>query len=88
MNATTLEVVLHFIHLRSKARTPVGVRKYFVPAAIGDDMELRSISSPIAAGSSSCLTLPLLYAQFGAPDDGRKGRPKHVERFTRINNLR
>jgi len=30
----------------------------------------------------------LLYTQFWAPDDGRKGRPKHVERFTRINNLR
>jgi hypothetical protein len=30
----------------------------------------------------------LLYTQFWAPDDGRKDRPKHVERFTRINNLR
>jgi len=26
--------------------------------------------------------------QFSAPDDGRKNHPKHVERFTRINNLR
>jgi hypothetical protein len=26
------------------------------PADIGDEMELRFISSPIAAGSSSCLT--------------------------------
>jgi hypothetical protein len=32
--------------------------------------------------------IPLLYAQFWAPDDGRKDRPKHVERFTGINNLR
>jgi len=32
--------------------------------------------------------IPLLYTQFWAPDDGRKDRPKHVERFTRINNLR
>jgi len=31
---------------------------------------------------------PLLYTQFWAPDDGRRDRPKHVERFTRINNLR
>jgi len=30
----------------------------------------------------------LLYTQFCAPDDGRKDRPKHVERFRRINNLR
>jgi hypothetical protein len=26
--------------------------------------------------------------EFRAPDDGRKDRPKHVERFTRINNMR
>ena len=26
--------------------------------------------------------------QFRAPDDGRKDRPRHVVRFTRINNLR
>jgi len=32
--------------------------------------------------------IPLLYTQFWAPDDGRKDRPKHIERFTRINNLR
>jgi hypothetical protein len=71
-----------------------------LPAAIGDEMELSSsccylllsgmrwncssISSPISAGSSSCLT----YTQFWAPDDGRRDRPKHVERFTRISNLR
>ena len=30
----------------------------------------------------------LPYVQFLAPDDGRKDRPKHVDRFTRINNLR
>ena len=32
--------------------------------------------------------IPLLYTQFWAPADGRKDRPKHVEHFTRINNLR
>ena len=99
-------------------------------AAIGDEMERSSISSPMSAPSNSCLTytvavyavlsswwwtelllsemrwnavpshprcqhvaaafwhIPLLYTQFWAPDDGRKGRPKHVESFTRINNLR
>jgi len=31
--------------------------------------------------------IPLLYTQFWVPDDGRKDRPKRVERFTRINNL-
>jgi hypothetical protein len=30
----------------------------------------------------------LLYVQFCTPDDGRKDRPKHVECFARINNLR
>jgi hypothetical protein len=44
-----------------------------------------SISSPIAA---AVWHIPLLYKQFWAPDVGRKNRPKHVERFTRINNLR
>jgi hypothetical protein len=29
----------------------------------------------------------LLHVQFWAPDDRRKDRPQHVERFTRINNL-
>jgi len=29
-----------------------------------------------------------MYKQFGAPDDGRKDRLKHAERFTRLNNLR
>jgi len=32
--------------------------------------------------SDKCLTL---YAQFCAPDDGRKNRLKHVERRTEIN---
>ena len=30
----------------------------------------------------------MLYTQFWAPGDGRKDRPKHVERCTRINDLR
>jgi hypothetical protein len=38
--------------------------------------------------SAAVWHIPLLYTQFRAPDDGRKDRPKHVERFTRINNLR
>jgi hypothetical protein len=54
--------------------------------AIGDEMEFRSMSSPIAA--TAVWHIPLLYTQFWAPDDGRKDCPKHVERFTRINNLR
>jgi hypothetical protein len=32
--------------------------------------------------------IPLLHTQCWAPDDGRKDRPKHVQRFTRINKLR
>jgi hypothetical protein len=38
----------------------------------------------LAAGSSIGLTL---YVQFGAPDDGRRNRLKHVERLTEINNF-
>jgi hypothetical protein len=44
-----------------------------------------SISSPIAA---AVWHIPLLFTLFWAPDEGRKDRPKHVERFTKINNLR
>jgi len=44
-----------------------------------------SYSSPIAA---AVWHTPLLYTLFWAPDDGRKEGPKHVVRFTRINNLR
>jgi hypothetical protein len=36
----------------------------------------------------SIIRIPLLYTQFLYPDDGRKDRPKHVNRFTRINNFR
>ena len=40
------------------------------------------------AGSSKGLTkYPMLYKQFGAPDDGRRNRLKHVEHFTEINKL-
>jgi hypothetical protein len=44
-----------------------------------------SISSLIAAAVWHML---LVYTQFWSPDDGWKDRLKHVERFTRINNLR
>ena len=46
-------------------------------ADIGDEMELQ-----VAA---AVWHIPLLYTQFWAPDDGWKDRPKHVERFTKIN---
>jgi hypothetical protein len=56
-------------------------------AAIGDEMELRFISSPIAAGSSSCLTYTVaVYAVLNSWW-WTKRPPKHVERFTRINNF-
>jgi len=38
--------------------------------------------------NSAVWHMSLLYKQFWTPDDGRKDRPKHVERFTRINNFR
>jgi hypothetical protein len=47
-----------------------------------------NISSPITASSSSCLTYTVAVYAVWAPDDGRKDRPKHVGRFTRINDLR
>ena len=49
--------------------------------AIVDEVELRSISSTIAASSSIGRQYLTLYAQFYAPDDGRRNRLKHVERL-------
>ena len=43
-------------------------------------------TSTTVAGSSKRLTnYPILYIQFWTPDDGRRNRLKHVERFTEIN---
>jgi len=44
------------------------------------------ICQTAAAVAAAVWHIPLLYTKFWAPDDGRKDRPKHVERFTRINN--
>jgi len=67
--------------------TASGIAKpILLPAAIEDEMELRSISSSIAAVLVwQYLTL---YTQFCAPDDGRRNRPKHVEKFIEINRSR
>jgi len=62
------------------------VKPILLPAAIVDEMELNSISSTIAAGSSIVYRQYLtLYVQFCAPDDGRRNRLKHVEQFIEIN---
>jgi len=45
-------------------------------------------SSNLQQVATAVWHIPLLYTQSWAPDDGRKDRPKHAERFTRINNLR
>jgi len=45
-----------------------------------DEMELRSISSTVAASSSIGWQYPKLYVHLCAPDDGRRNRLKHVER--------
>ena len=43
---------------------------------------------PSIIRSSKLHILQQTYVQLWAPDDGRKDRLKHVEHFTRINNLR
>jgi hypothetical protein len=57
-----------------------------LPAAIVDEMELRSISSTIAA--ILVWQYLALYVQFCAPDDGRRNRLKHAEQFIEINRSR
>jgi hypothetical protein len=55
-----------------------------LPAAVVEDMELHSISSTIAAGSSHWSDKYLtLYVQICAPDDGRRKRLKYVERLVK-----
>jgi len=46
------------------------------------------LPAAIAAGSSSCLTYTIAVYTVLSSYDGRKDRLKHVEHFTRINNLR
>ena len=47
-------------------------------AAIVDEMEIRSISSTIAASNSIVWQYLKLYVQLCAPDDRRRNRLKHV----------
>jgi len=51
-----------------------------------DDLEVRTNSSMILAGSAIGEYYQILQIQSSVPDDGRKGRPKHVE-LTRNNTL-
>jgi hypothetical protein len=61
------------------------VKQLLLPAAIGDEMELQFYLIP---DSSSSLTYTTVVYAFLSSDDGRQDCPKHVERFTRIKNLR
>jgi hypothetical protein len=45
-------------------------------------------SNGICQTAAAVWHITLQYTQFWAPDDGRKDRPKHVERLTNIINLR
>ena len=58
---------IHHQELKTAYTATVYVKQLLQPAAIGDEMELwmSSISSPVASGSSSCLTyIHLLCTQF------------------------
>ena len=47
-----------------------------------DELEMSSNSSMTPAGSDIVVHYQILQIQSGAPDDGRKHRPKHVELTT------
>ena len=73
---------VHHQEFKTAYTATVSVKQLLIPAAIWDDMKL-SISSPIAAGSSSCLTDTVaLYAVLNSWW-WMERPPKHVERFTR-----
>ena len=56
------------------------VKPLLLPAAIVDELERRSNSSIIAAGSSNGLTLPnAVDTVVCTPDDGWRYHPKHVQ---------
>jgi hypothetical protein len=46
-----------------------------------EEMELRPISSTVAASNSIGWQYLKLYVKLRAPDDGRRNRLKHVERL-------
>jgi hypothetical protein len=54
---------------------------FFISADSLHELELRSISSTIAASSSIGWQYLKLYVQLYAPDDGQRNRLKHVERL-------
>jgi hypothetical protein len=82
--STCFGLSINHQELKTAYTAKVYVKQLLLPAAIGDEIKLNSISSPIAA----VWHIPLLYRQIWAPDDGRNDRPKHIERFTRVANLR
>jgi hypothetical protein len=52
-------------------------------------MEISSNSFPLASRQPYLFDIYLLlYVQFWTPDDGRKDRPKHVQCYAKVNNLR
>ena len=79
---------VHHQELKTACTATVYVKQMLLPAAIGDEMELCSISSPAATGSSSCLTYTVAVYAVLSSWWWMERPPKHVEHFTRINNLR
>ena len=74
----------YYILMRSnKMQQYAGISycKYTLHVSGVDEMELRSISSTIAANISIGWQYLKLYVQLCAPDDGRRNRLKHVERL-------
>ena len=68
------------------------VKQLLLPAASEDEMdeiELQFHFVPSSSSQQQLFDICLLpCGQFRAPDDRLKDHPKHVERVTRINNLR
>ena len=56
-------------------------RQFYLNRGTVDEMELRTISSTLAASSSIGWQYLKLYVQLFAPDDGRKNCLKHAERL-------
>jgi hypothetical protein len=58
----------------------VDVKQMLLPAASGNEMELNSISFPLASRQQYLFDIYLLqYVQSWTPDDGRQDHPKHVD---------
>ena len=77
------------LHPSSGAQNCIYGIAYFVKtllllATVVEEKELLLRATTVASSSKGLTKYLMLYIQFWSPDDGRKNRLKHVEKFTEL----